>query len=221
MKYFSKISILFLIGICPVFCQGQSSKFQLGIEGGPSLSTIRYDLFFFPSKYCEAGLGGTVGVAFKYNINDRLAIKTNLSYERKDILWNFKSYKRWDYIVFPMLLQVKIGKARRFFVNAGPYVGYLLSMTEKYSDTDINTLTDHYKRFDIGASMGIGFELPIFHQFSLTFEIRNNLGLLNISRNLTYIDKHGNPVTEIGDSYTHSTVILLGFVYDFRQEKTK
>jgi hypothetical protein len=203
MNNFSVISFLFLIGMSPLFSQGQSTRFQLGIEGGPSLSMLRYDLFFFPSKYVEAGPGGAIGLTIKYNINNRLALKTNLSYEMKGNTRTGDPDYRLNYITLPMLLQVKFGKSPLFFMNIGPYVGYLLPLA---SNTDY-----YYKPFDMGISMGVGLEIPVSHQFSLNFEIRNNVGLVNISRNATY-NKHGNPVVEIGDLYTHSIVGQVGFV---------
>ena len=198
MKSISIISILFLIGTVPLFSQDPSTRFQLGIEGGPSLSMWRYDLFFFPSKYIEAGPGGAIGLTFKYDISNRLAIKTNLSYEMKGNTRSTNPDYRLNYITLPMLLQIKFGRRPLFFINVGPYVGYLLPLEDN---------TDYYfKPYDVGISMGIGLEVPVFHQFSLNFEIRNNTGLVNISRNTTYDDKHGNPVVEIGDMYTNSII---------------
>ena len=209
MKNISKIAIIILIGLCPLFNLGQTTKFQFGIEGGPGLSTLRYDLFFFPSKYIEAGLGGTIGLSFKYDINNRLALKTNLSYELKGNTRERDPDYRLNYITLPILLQLKFGKAPLFYINIGPYLGYLLPVT--------SSIKYYYKPIDFGASMGVGLEIPVFQSCGLSFELRNNLGFINISRNATYTDQHGDPVVEIGELYTNTVIVQLGFVYNFRK----
>ena len=207
MKSISKIAIIILIGLSPLVNQSQTTKFQFGIEGGPSLSTLRYDLFFYPSKYLEAGWGGAIGLSFKYDINNRLALKTNLTYELKGNTREGDADYRLNYITLPILLQLKFGKAPLFFINIGPYLGYLLPVT--------SSIKYYYKSIDVGASMGIGLEIPIFQSCGLSFELRNNLGFINISRNATYVDQHGDPVVEIGELYTNTVIAQIGFVYNF------
>ena len=203
MKFTSKILILFLIAIIPLFCHSQKTKFEIGIEGGPSLSTIRLDAFFFPSKYCLAGMGYTIGLAFKYNLNDRFALKTNLSYERLILYHSWLEPSAWwNYLVLPALFQLKIGKSRHFFLNMGPFVGFALS---NYRNED-----SAYKKFDYGVTMGIGFDIPIFNQWSLTSEIRENLGFLDIGKGSGDYDE-----------YTSSLIIQIGLMYNFGQKRAK
>src|SRR5262249_36530319 len=43
------------------------------------------------------------------------------------MLWaNFKNEQKMDYLEIPVLARIRLGGARRFFVELGPYAGYLL-----------------------------------------------------------------------------------------------
>lgn len=205
MRQLTKVAIMFLVGIFPFLSMGQSKGFQFGIEGGLGISSLRYDILFFPSKYLEAGLGGSFGVAIKYNINDGLAIKTNIFYELKGGNNNHELTNSLSYLTLPLVFQVKFGKSRNFFANFGLYGGYLLPSAQN----------DYYfHNLDFGSVLGFGANVPISNMFSLTLEIRNALGLVNISKDATYLDKHGEPVTEIGDRYNNSTSLQIGFTYN-------
>ena len=210
MKNFYLITISLLIVASFVSGQNSNYKYQIGIEGGPSLSAIRYNAFFFPSKYCDIGPGGMAGLVFQYSLTEEFGIKAILSYERltlseADLIPDYW----WNYIALPVLGQLDFGRSKRFYAELGPFFGYALSMTE----------SDYYRKFNCGLTVGIGARFPISNQFYLTFGIRNNLGLYNISNNLTYLDKHGDPVTEIENRYTSSTAVILGIIYSQKKKK--
>jgi hypothetical protein len=199
------VTIFFLILYASLFSQDNPGKFQVGIIGGPALTTVRFDPFFFPSKYTEAGIGGTAGVAFRYFLNDKFGIKTNLSYERITVYEDdLRPMYWWNYLVLPLLAQVNMGKANRFYAEMGPFFGLALSMIDQ----------DYYHAFNGGVTLGLGAEFPVSNNFRFSFGIRDNLGFYDISNHLTYPDKHGDPVTEVDSRYTNSAVILIGIWYD-------
>ena len=63
--------------------------------------------------------------------------------------------------------------------------------------------TSDYKTIDMGITAGIGLAIPINDKFSLSAEIRNNLGLTNISKSSSVTNK------------TNSTNLLIGVTYKF------
>jgi hypothetical protein len=211
MKTISKISFILLLYMNPFICQSQSTKFQIGIEGGPSLTMLRDNGYNpFTSSNIDIGLGGSIGVAFQYNMNAKMGIGTNLSYERKG--WQNKSgtfHQRFDYLILPVLFKVSFGKKSRTFIHTGPYFGYLISQSDKLDGDVTNTSENDYKKNDLGVTIGFGVNIPIANQLNMIFEIRNNLGLVDIEK------------SEDGKTYTNSTLVQLGFIYNFGNEMKK
>ena len=116
----------------------------------------------------------------------------------------------FDYFTLPILLRTYIGKKHLFFTNAGPYVGYLIKQTDVDKGSNINTVTvdntSYTQRLDAGFTIGLGVTIPIKKSFLFTFEIRNNLGLYNVSKGAMADDKGVK---------TNSTNFLLGFAHKF------
>ena len=106
----------------------------------------------------------------------------------------------------------------KFFINTGPFFSYLIKQTFVNQGTNIpRTVSDNTnndKRFDMGITAGLGVAIPIKAKISLSCEIRNNLGLYNVSE---------VPVYNNGAIKTNSTNLLIGFAYKFgaRQIKSK
>jgi hypothetical protein len=192
MKNRTKTIFLILIVTLPLLIQGQSSRFQFGIEVGSGVSILRLDPFFYPSKWCTAEGSYMMGIVLSYNFTDKYALNTNLIYER----FNIKD--KYDYIVLPILFKVKIGKTRSIFVNLGPYFSYLFYIPE-------NDLTN-WRKYDLGITMGVGVETPISKRFCFITEIRNNLGFVSMGG---------------GEYYNCVTTIQLGFLYNFGKLKSK
>lgn len=180
--------------------RAQNSMFDLGLEGGPNLSTVLVNstLFNFDPEPAIFGSGGFI---FQYNCKNFLSFKTGLSYQRKgfqltdipytnasgDQIGTGETSSRMDYLTFPVLVKASFGKKVSFFVNAGPYVGYLLKKTDrmKYNGSS-NTHTDDLStnglnRWDFGIAGGIGIAIPIRTYWVISAEVRNYSGILDIA----------------------------------------
>ena len=180
----------------------QNSMFDLGLEGGPNLSTIlvNSNLYDFDPEPAIFGSGGFI---FQYNFKNFLSLKTGFSYQRKgyqltdipfsdasgNMLGTGKTSSRLDYLTFPVLVKASFGKKVNFFVNAGPYAGYLLKKTDRTkingsSTTYTDDLSYNYNgmnRWDFGIAGGIGIAIPIRTYWVISVEARNYSGLLDIA----------------------------------------
>lgn len=197
MKQLFRLSVIFLSVILPFLSQGQSKGFQLGIEGGPGLTTIRSDPFISPSNAIWGSFGGAVGFTLKYNISDRLALKTSFGYETGKP-GPHEQVKYLNYLTIPILFQVKFGMKPMFFINLGPYFSYLLPS---------RTYGWHYKEFDAGVSMGVGVGIPLSSKVDMTFEIRNNVGFVNIQSGSTFWYLSNT-------QYQNLVIMQIGFTYN-------
>jgi len=209
-----------------IFCLkttfAQQPKFEMGLEAGAGITSLWGNEIV--TKYNDPTLGFSLGAAFQYNFPKTLSLRTNLFFDRKgcissgafldvtgNLVGNYTSYSRFDYFTMPILLRANFGKKTKFFFNLGSYFGYLKKSSFVYEGPNINgratfDFTSNYKRLDIGLSSGAGVSIPLAKAISLSFEIRNNLGLYNIGKPLPYSETSLN---------THSTNLLIGFAYKF------
>lgn len=202
---------------------GQTNKFDIGFEGSPSLIYLQGNDII--KQYHKPTIGFFGGLFFQYNFKKIVSLRTNIAFERKgsvltaqttDIngnpLGEVTAHTNFDYLTFPILVRATFGKKVRYFVNSGPYFGYLIKQTFVSKGDNIPTTTSDNtsldKRFDTGISTGLGFSVPIKTKFAFSFEVRNNLGLYNVS---------AVPVANNGTIKTNSTNFLLGFTYKLGQ----
>ena len=199
---------------------GQANRFEIGSEGGPSLISLRGNDSL--EDFNAPAVGYSAAIAFQYNVSQLVSLRTSLAYERKgallkinatDISGNpivdMKAHLNFDYLILPILVRLNLGNKLKLFVNAGPYLGYLIrqtSVTEAFNEFPSSSTdqTEYFKKFDIGLTGGLGCGLPIKNNFILTIEVRHNLGLYNTSE---------LPVVNEGKILTNSTNLLFGLAY--------
>jgi hypothetical protein len=197
------------------------NKADIGIEGGPTLIFLRGNTFV--DDLYSKGIGFTGGVSFQYNFGTVLSLKTNLFIERKGavikniaivdnnanvISRNATFHEHYDYLTLPILVRASLGKKVRFFLNTGPYFGFLIKQTIKLegagtADRKMDN-TKNVNRFDTGLATGLGTYTPLGKKLAFTLEFRHNLGLYNVSK-ISYVDG--------GSLKMNSTAILVGLAY--------
>lgn len=218
---------LFLIFIATLtnVAIGQLYRIDAGIQGGPGYKSLYGNRFLENNK--SAGLGFSAGLTFQYNLSKIFAINTGISFERKGSFFkgvaydvnrnpigNYRMHGNYDYLTIPLLLRASVGKKIRFYINAGPFFGYLIKQTDISRVEGIgkikrdNTSTMH--QTDMGVSTGAGMIIPLNERLNLSGEIRNNRGLYNISK---------DPIISNGELKTNYTNLILGLNYRFRKQK--
>lgn len=210
--------ILSFISIGITSLHAQSNRYDWGIEGGPNLSTFRVENN--PFLDARPKIYGSGGFIFQYNTKKILSFKTGFSYQRKgfqsqdfsyvdnngNFIGNGKSVFSFDYITLPILVKASFGKKVQFFVNAGPYVGFLLAKNERFV-MDKETISENknmsgLQRWDFGVTGGIGIAIPIKETWMVHAEVRNYFGLIDL-------DSWGNTA----NMYTNTTDLRIGVVY--------
>lgn len=216
------IALFFLVLLLPMSIFAQSGKSALGIEGGPSLIFMRGNPANDSINDPTIGFAG--GIFFQYNLHKAFSIRTNIVFERKGTVasgktWvtdddgnikgvsKYKVHTNFDYLSTSILLRVTFGKKIRYFLNTGPYIGYLTNLTfstrwsDFFPDTTV-TDTNLTKRFDTGIVTGLGINLPVTKKILISCELRNNLGLYDLSKSFN-----------MGQLKTNSTNLLIGLSY--------
>jgi hypothetical protein len=223
-KSFTLGLIVFLICITTY---GQTNKFDLGIDVGPSIISLRGNDII--KVFHKPTIGFSSGLSFQYNFKKIFSIRTNIAFERKGSVLtmpltdlngnstgNVTIHTNFDYLTLPILFRATIGKKVHYYINAGPFLGYLIKQTfVSRGDSTPNTTSDNTflsKRYDVGLSTGLGVLVPIKQKFAIAFEARNNLGLNNLST---------VQVVNNGSIKTNSINFHFCFAYRFGQRNEK
>lgn len=220
MKRIATILFLIFIGTSSSL-HAQNSMFDLGLEGGPNLSNVLVESSQ-PDDDTDPVIYWSGGAIFQYNFKNFLSIKTGFSYQRKgfqlnplmimdnngNLLYkNGRSNTRMDYLTFPVLVKAGFGKKVNFFVNAGPYGGYLLQQTvrTRYNGSSSTQKDDPdnfgVSRWDFGIAGGIGIAIPIRTYWVVSAEIRNYSGLIDIATNDKVKSRTNTTDLRIGVAY--------------------
>ena len=217
MKTYTAL-LLLIFALSTGIINAQNNKTYIGVEAGPGITFIRGNEII--DQYHKSKIGFSGGISFLYKCKKNISFKTALAFERKgsktkeevfDNLGNSQGIvtikHNYDYLTLPLLAKASFGNIIPFFVNAGPYIGYLIKQTNSGKGENIRMKEDRtsqHKRFDIGLSLGAGFTIPIKQSCSFDLEVRNNLGLYNTSK---------IPVINDGFIKMNSTNLLIGLTY--------
>ena len=155
-----------------------------GIKLGLNNSSIRFD----PTVEQNFYSGFVGGVSFKHIEQKSLGIQIELNFvqggwsENLDDGNNYR--RRLNYMQLPVMTHVNFGDQTKFFVNLGPYVGYLMNEEESVNnfneaDSSIYYGAEVQNRFDFGITAGLSASRSTqVGQFQL--EGRGTFGLTNL-----------------------------------------
>lgn len=179
-----------------------SAQVKLGINAGGTLASLR------GNEVAEAnnpGFNVMAGITLEIPVSERLSIYTGANYEAKTITRNrpFDNLGQNNipdandpafmlddvdvrytlrYVTVPANVRYYFGQNKNFYVNGGPYAGIFIGESVKVNGDKIDTdESDIYKTFDFGVNLGLGVRVLQNEKHNIDIEIRDNLGLSNIS----------------------------------------
>ena len=161
-------SVLLTVAVAPV--QAQDNKWSIGVKGGATLPTVfsSSNQILNTNLPTSTPLRYTGGVAVQYLTEKNFGLQVEFNYVQKGWKETFsgpdgripgKYYQvSLDYAELPVLAHGYFGKRNlRLFINAGVYLGYLLSYdTERANIVDANEIVLPYEeRFQNKADFGV------------------------------------------------------------------
>jgi hypothetical protein len=87
---------------------------------------------------------------------------------------------RLSYITVPLMANWHFGRTRNWYLNFGPYAGFLLSAKEDKYNTDLKSI---FSSTDGGLALGIGIKVPISKTAKFFVEYDGQSGVANVSSN--------------------------------------
>lgn len=173
------------------------SNISLGLKGGADFSEV----LFNPHVKETFQPGATAGLMVRYIEENHFGLVGEVNFAQRGWKENFEdapyNYSRdLDFIDICFLAHIYFGARGRFFLNAGPQVGFYLGehIKSNFNPKDMNTLPGFPTvnrinqqmlepiniKVDYGISAGLGAEYNLNQRNSLCVECRFYFGLANI-----------------------------------------
>jgi opacity protein-like surface antigen len=180
-------TLLILSGIYSVSFAQSRSPLEFGANIGFNSANIAYANSNASSDY----LGGfNAGVSLEYYFSNRWGIKGKLIYDQKGWGNGFLTYYdgtqtteidgvniHLNYITVPIMANWHFGRTRNWYLNFGPYVGFLMNAKESSSNTDVK---DGFNSTDFGLAAGIGVKFPVSNRVKMFIEADGQSGITDI-----------------------------------------
>lgn len=250
MKRIKLIIMMFLVSATVTSFAQSPSKFTLGIFGGLNIPRLTGGSGNEMSRDYTSRSGVAFGFTSNLDLGSNFSLRADIlysseggkrngvqaipvsyfssQYSAKYLYASFKNKSILNYLELPILLKYSIPvKSSNFYIDFGPYVGYLLNATEKtsgssivYADRAETTpvsvdpqthtpfevpfdasvdVTSSINRINFGITGGIGYAQKIGNG-QIILDIRGAYGL-------TYVQKD----SENGKSHTGNLLISLGY----------
>jgi len=249
-----RISLFLLLVVSVLFSNiSQAQTFSLGLRGGISIPNLTgggsAESNPLNTGY-KSTLGPDAGLFGEYHISSLFSLKGMLEYSSQGgkktgmqafpnqqsqqpqyFYADFKSEAKFNYLLVPILAKfgwnLSSHSRLRIYVDAGPFVGFLLSAhqvtsgssdvyldpqgqmplpppTPQPTDFDKNTnIKDQLNTFNFGVSGNVGIAYH-FSKSNIFIEGGGNYGLLNIQKG-----------TANGKNQTGAATVSVGYAYTF------
>ena len=175
LKTTTLILSLILVGIFTSSAQSNdSSDLEFGIKAGVNLSNLK-------NAGGKPKIGPLGGIFAEYRFTEKVSIRTEamFSIQGTKKKGSFETVKL-NYVNFLPAL-VKFYPVKKISIEAGPYIGLLLSKK------DDNPSTLDYRKMDFGAVLGLGYRVVD----NVEIGLRYSYGMFDITKTIGEIKNRG------------------------------
>jgi opacity protein-like surface antigen len=180
-----------VLGICTLTKAQTKNQNEFGISAGYGLAYVT-DNSTYGTGTGQIG-GASFAVSAEHYLSESWGIKLKGIYDPKG--WGNSIYTtangsgsktvtgvnfRLNYITVPITLNYHFGREHEWYVNAGPYVGFLTKADEDYDYTNFKS---NFNSTDFGADLGLGIKFPISDKLKIFLEYDGQFGFSNIFAN--------------------------------------
>jgi len=180
------LAIIVLLGFSLTVSAQKKGDVEFGLNIGYNSSTVSdsYDA-------ADSGVGYNFGGSLDYYISNSWSIKGKLIYDQKGwdngyIEDNSGSYItdfNLNYVTVPVMASWHFGNTRNWYLEVGPYFGFLLNAEETRFGTDVS---DGFNENDMGLAYGIGVKIPLNNKLKLFLEYEGQSGFNDIFQENDY-----------------------------------
>ena len=184
---------LLLIAL-PLWVNAQHYGLEMGVESGPALG--RFWSNVVTPDHLNPNLHYSFGTYFRFKISNHFSVQTGLY---KDMIGSNDIAKQKDigvgttgdvniiqevnYGSIPVLFRLSFGNRLRGNLVAGSFVSFLMehkTIWDYGTHREAINNTMGTNRFNAGLVWGGGLEYTVLKQMNLGFEVRNQMGFVNM-----------------------------------------
>jgi len=146
-------------------------------------------------RQSDVSSGYNFAGSMDYYFSNRWSLKGKLIYDQKgwdnDVILDSNTGDYYptnydvNYLTVPVMANWHFGKKRNWYLDFGPYVGFLLSAKDSRYGTNV---TSGFNSTDFGLALGIGVKIPVSDKIKIFFEFDGQGGSTNIIKNNPYSD---------------------------------
>ena len=166
------------LGLSSISLGQEKGDVEFGVNIGLNYSTITSSNSVSTP---DTGYGFNAGFSADYYFSDRWSIKGKLIYDQKgwdnDDLGNGKTNINLDYITVPVMANWHFAQKRNWYLNFGPYVGFLMNAEDSKNGIDVKELLN---TTDFGIAFGIGVKIPVSDKLKVSLEYDAQSGLSDV-----------------------------------------
>lgn len=184
--------VIAIVAVTLTAAAQEKGNFELGGNLGLNLSNISE---IDNENATDSRIAFNVGASGEYYFSESWGIKTKLIFDQKGWGNGFEETPVFDddgnvisiqsgetdfalnYLTVPLMANWHFGRTDNWYLNFGPYVGFLLSAESTEGGTDIK---DSLNSTDFGLAAGIGVKIPLNNNAKIFFEYEFQSGFADI-----------------------------------------
>lgn len=155
--------------------------------------------------------GVQFGVASDYFFNNRWSLHTGLLYQKMGSKIDDGYKEKLGYLTIPINANWHFGSTRKWYLNFGPSIGFLLSAKAEIKGSEFSSfdpvfygggqdinIKDLVNPIQLGLNYGIGYKIFVNEKFSLSIDYQGMAGLSEVAKDGFYTLKNSYSSINIG-----------------------
>lgn len=179
---------LIAFGISSNLSAQKKGDVEFGVNIGFNSSSVSDSQYSYDSS-----TGLNVGGSLDYYFSNTWSLKVKMIYDQKG--WDngeilnlddgqyYPTDYNLDYLTIPVMANWHFGNKKEWYLNFGPYLGFLLSAKDTQFDADMKKF---FNTTDFGLAAGIGVKIPISNKLKFFAEIEGQGGFTDINKEPDY-----------------------------------
>lgn len=175
------LSCVAIIASCAFVNAQSKGNVEFGFNGGLNTSLIADS-----NGTSDYRSGFNAGASADFYFSNNWSLKVKAIYDRKG--WNndviedsqgtlYRTNYQLDYITVPVMANFHFGNTRNWYINFGPYVGFLLNAEDTRFNTDVKS---DFNTTDVGLAAGLGVKIPISNYAKIFLEYDLQSGFTDV-----------------------------------------